>query len=222
MTPNEQQPTPEINWLDYAVRSSKVINAHLAQLKDKADRDLGIVGATLLDDHLANHLRSRMPGLTESEDDQLFGEYGSLGNFAPKINVARGLGLISGELAAELKLISRIRNRFAHYLQDEFFSAQTVRKFCEKLKLVDIAGLQSCGVTMENLKEFETVDPVRIDGVTVGMSIMDANNRILFWVPELSDDPSVPRERFLNSVYVTAFAITSLMARTSTVSPQST
>ena len=71
------------------------------------------VGARL-DAALERALLAKMRELSEAQRTNLFEGYGPLSSFAAKIDVAYALNIFDGALYADLIVIRKIRNAFAH------------------------------------------------------------------------------------------------------------
>jgi len=77
-------------------------------------RTVAIMAAAYIDDYLGMAVRTKLPGLNSPLKEKLFGTYGLFSSTAAKIDLARALDIISRNMMADLILINRIRNRFAH------------------------------------------------------------------------------------------------------------
>jgi DNA-binding MltR family transcriptional regulator len=65
----------------------------------------------------------------------MFRPDGALGTFASRIKIAYLMGLIDKPTKADLDLIRKIRNEFAHIRQDVRFTAPTVKARCSELQV---------------------------------------------------------------------------------------
>ncbi len=81
------------------------------ELAAAGDRGCAIVSAALLESLLEHLLRRSM--LSQCSEP-LFATYGPLTSFAAKIDLAAALALLTPAEAADLHLIRKIRNEFAH------------------------------------------------------------------------------------------------------------
>jgi hypothetical protein len=81
-----------------------------------ADAHIATVGAASLDARLEGALLTKFRPLSNTMKDRLFdgGGYAPLANFAPKIEIAYALEIISKEIYDTLRLINKIRVAFAH------------------------------------------------------------------------------------------------------------
>jgi hypothetical protein len=101
--------------------------------RDEAnDRALAIVGATFLDTQLEHVARAFLVE-DASEVDKLLSYDQPLGTFGNRIRTAYCLGLISKTIRDDLRLVAKIRNRFAHDLVCSFDS-DPIRSWAIELK----------------------------------------------------------------------------------------
>ncbi len=103
------------------------------------DRALAIVGATFLDTQLEHLVRSFLVD-DQKEVDRLLSYDQPLGSFGNRIRMAYCLGLISRMIMDDLRLVAKIRNRFAHDLVCSFDS-DPVRSWTIDLKWHRVAYL---------------------------------------------------------------------------------
>ena len=101
------------------------------------DRALAIVGATFLDTQLEHLARSFLVE-NSSEVDKLLAYDQPLGTFGNRIRTAYCLGLISKNIRDDLRLVAKIRNRFAHDLICSFDS-DPIKSWAIELKWHRIA-----------------------------------------------------------------------------------
>ena len=106
---------------------------------ETSERSIAILGGTFLEMTLEHILYSFLPE-DEKEVEKLF-EYNSpLGNFSYKIQMAYCLGLIEKVVKADLHLVRKIRNKFAHELILDFEDEQ-IDSWCRALEWHKIASL---------------------------------------------------------------------------------
>ena len=87
----------------------------------ESDRAAVIIGAARLDvglERLLKKVMSHHPG----GQDSLFDQDRPIGSFAARIALAYRLGLISDEVEHGLQMVRRIRNDFAHSIEDASLS----------------------------------------------------------------------------------------------------
>jgi len=96
------------------------------------DRALAIIGATFLDTQLEHLARSFLVE-DKAEVDKLMSYDQPLGSFGNRIRMAYCLGLINKAIMDDLRLVAKIRNRFAHDLVCSFDS-EPVRSWAISLQ----------------------------------------------------------------------------------------
>lgn len=97
-----------------------------------SSRAKAIVGAAILDHLLEQVLRHHMIAKPE---ESLFSAYGPLSSFAAKIDIAKSLGILTIGEAADLHRVRKIRNAFAHSLDDLSFRHPTIRNHVRQLQV---------------------------------------------------------------------------------------
>ena len=98
----------------------------------EGSRAKAIVGAALLDHLLEQVLRHHMIAKPE---ESLFGAYGPLSSFSAKIDIAKSLGILTAGEAADLHRVRKIRNAFAHSLEELSFRDQSIRAHVRQLQV---------------------------------------------------------------------------------------
>jgi hypothetical protein len=98
----------------------------------ESDRAAAVLGAAWLDVQLKRRIELLLV------DDRkamapLFAGLGPLSTFSARIRVAYGLGIVSRASFADLQLIKKIRNLFAHDLHGLSFSDDEIAKLCRQL-----------------------------------------------------------------------------------------
>src|SRR5688500_8611921 len=88
------------------------------ELRSGSDRAVAIVGVALLDEKLRQALEAVFdPTLSTHDRAELFeGPAAPLGTYASRTRMARALGWFRDDFQEDLRLLGRIRNRFAHQL----------------------------------------------------------------------------------------------------------
>lgn len=105
-----------------------------SEFQHKSDRSTAILGAVYLEVHLGQLISCFMvndPG----ETAQLLDEENSLGSFNARAKAAFCFGLISKNEYHDLKLISKIRNKFTNEIEMTSFAENGVRELCYQLKI---------------------------------------------------------------------------------------
>ncbi len=106
-----------------------------AQLFDYAesnDRAIVIVGSAFLDAMLTDILTNFLVD-DAKEVGKLLRPEGAIGSFGARISTCYCLGLVGQTVTADLRLVAKIRNRFAHEV-DVQFSDSRIRAWCEALQ----------------------------------------------------------------------------------------
>lgn len=138
MTPEDTQNTEEHQIRKVQEANSEATLRFIRGLTRESERSLVILGAAQLDIILERLLRNVLQPQPGS-DDKLFGPDRPLGSTYAKINLAYRLGIIDADVERALQLIRRIRNDFAHSIEDATLSAGPHRdrlnelvKLCER------------------------------------------------------------------------------------------
>lgn len=111
--------------------------ARLFDYDEANDRAIAIVGPAFLDTLLTDMLRNFLLN-DEKEVDKLLQPEGHLGTFEAKVSMVYVLGLIGTTIKSDLKLVAKVRNRFAHHLSASF-SDDKVAGWCASLQWHRIA-----------------------------------------------------------------------------------
>lgn len=102
---------------------------------DESDRAAVIVAAADFDADLENLLTlALLPA--SSRQDSIFESDRLLGTFSSKIILCQRLGIISSELMRSLEIVRRIRNDFAHRVDESFSSEKQRPRLLELISLV--------------------------------------------------------------------------------------
>lgn len=96
------------------------------------DRTIVIVGASFIDYVLEHILRSFFPN-EETEVDTLLTPEQALGTYGSRVRMIFCLGFIDKIVKDDLKLIGKIRNKFAHDLYASFDDNQ-IKSWCHQLR----------------------------------------------------------------------------------------
>ena len=109
------------------------LSRFMAELNRESDRGLPLVGAALIDDRLQETLRSFFcEGQTSAK---LLDEPNApLSTFSAHFGACHALGLIDDFEYAEIDLIRKIRNEFAHARHGTSFLTDRVRGLCSGLR----------------------------------------------------------------------------------------
>ena len=156
----EAKRCPEKNRLEHATnrgnRPLSLKDLSIAELKDDeftaaldilrngSDRELGIMGAALIEDALVHVIKS---ALSNSDNDKaLFHDMGApFGTFEAKTTAAFAMGLCDERTAKEMNTIRSIRNQFSHALRPFSFAEASVKNACQKLSAYLLVEMHSAG-----------------------------------------------------------------------------
>lgn len=111
----------------------KDFSAFLSEFQAETDRGAALVGASLIDQKLADTLRAFMVN-GNIAGRLLDGGTAPLGTFSARIKMAYALGLIDNHELTECDLIRKARNEFAHSIHGTNFSSSKICAICDQLK----------------------------------------------------------------------------------------
>lgn len=114
----------------------------MEQLQAEPDRGAALVGAAFLDEVLTSLLRAHFID-DPAVDRHLLGDGRPLDTFSVKIHLAYSLGLIGPKTYADLDLIRRIRNDFAHRHHEARFDLPPIADRCALLNVPQLMELTS-------------------------------------------------------------------------------
>ena len=106
--------------------------ARLFDYGEASDRAVAIVGPAFLDGLLSDILVEFMVD-DEREVNKLLQPDGPLGTYGSRVTACYCLGLIGEIVAADLRLVGKIRNRFAHDLRADFADLK-ISQWCRALQ----------------------------------------------------------------------------------------
>lgn len=111
----------------------KDFSAFLREFQSETDRGAALVGASLIDQKLADTLRAFFVA-AKSAGELLDGGNAPLGTFSARIKAAHALGLIDSFELAECDLIRKVRNEFAHSIHGTTFTQLKITALCGRLR----------------------------------------------------------------------------------------
>jgi hypothetical protein len=106
--------------------------ARLFDYGEASDRAVAIVGPAFLDTLLTEMLVNFLVD-DENEVRRLIQPEGPLGTFGAKVSTCYRLGLIGETIKSDLRIVAKIRNRFAHDLLANFSDTQ-IKGWCSSLR----------------------------------------------------------------------------------------
>lgn len=135
----------------------------------ETDRGAAVLAGSYVENFLGLYLESLM--VDQSLTEKVFGSNGSLSTFSQRIDFAQGFGFLNETLCAELQLIRKIRNHFAHHPKDASFMQSPVREWVGSLKSAQ-------QVTFKDGGRFELGDPKLAYLMSAGMFVVLASNKM--------------------------------------------
>ena len=109
------------------------LSSFVRELQRETDRGLPLVGAALIDDRLTETLRSFF--CEGCVSDKLLDEANSpLSTFSARVQACYALGLIDDFEYAEIELIRKVRNEFAHSKHGTSFQSDKMKGLCSTLR----------------------------------------------------------------------------------------
>jgi hypothetical protein len=112
----------------------------------ESDRGAVVLAGSYIENYLGIYLCSRMTD--KSLEKEIFGANGALSTFSQRIDFSQAFGFLTKEQCAELRLIKKIRNHFAHHPKNASFTDEKVKNWVDSLK-------SSMEMTMENGEKFK-------------------------------------------------------------------
>jgi DNA-binding MltR family transcriptional regulator len=106
--------------------------SRLFDYSEASNRAVAIVGPAFLDTLLSDILIEFMVD-DDREVNKLLQPDGPLGTYGSRVTACYCLGLIGGIVTSDLRLVGKIRNRFAHELRADF-SDPKISQWCRALR----------------------------------------------------------------------------------------
>ncbi len=104
------------------------------ELANASDRIAAIAGAALLDDALGLALSARFVSIGKRWEDRLFsGATAPLSSLSAKARVGFALGMLGPATFADIELIRKVRNEFAHIALSVSFNDPGIMEKCHQL-----------------------------------------------------------------------------------------
>jgi DNA-binding MltR family transcriptional regulator len=122
-----------------------------------------IIGAAALDNALELALLTKMRHLNRDMKDRIFDGYGPLSSFAAKIDIAYALQIIPHEFYDSLRIINRIRVKFAHSKQFLSFKDHEISAMIDSLPSLDLAISERKDRLLKKIAELKT----HLEGLSV-------------------------------------------------------
>jgi hypothetical protein len=106
--------------------------SRLFDYDEGSDREIAIVGPAFIDKLLTETLINFLVD-DEKEVQKLIHPEGPLGTFGARVTTCYCLGLIGDTIKSDLRIVAKIRNRFAHDLLADF-SDEQIKSWCNSLR----------------------------------------------------------------------------------------
>ncbi len=97
----------------------------------ETDRGAAVLAGSYVENFLAAYLKFQM--VDQSLSERLFSDGGSLSSFSQRIDFAQAFGFLPSSVCAQLHLIRKIRNHFAHHPKSASFTESPVRNYANEL-----------------------------------------------------------------------------------------
>ncbi|KTD88157.1 hypothetical protein [Paenibacillus etheri] len=105
----------------------------IGYFQKETDRGAALIGAAMVESKLEYLLKETL--VDNFSKAELFnGPNSPLGTFSSKIKLCHALGFITDKEAREANMIRKVRNEFAHNLEELSFSSQPVSNYCLQLQ----------------------------------------------------------------------------------------
>jgi hypothetical protein len=118
----------------------------MAQIKAKNDRGVALTSFAMVEERLAWAIEKKfVRGLPTADKRWLVRAGGPLSTFAAKTEVAFAFGIIHRRLRDNLRILGRIRNKFAHSAAPIAFTDPDISKLCAQLSAHSFGDFASRG-----------------------------------------------------------------------------
>ena len=105
----------------------------LTEMTSASERIRAVVAGSFLDGVLEYAIAKELVDLTEEEENAVFDLGGPLASCNQKILMGHALGLFGPKTKAQLKIINKVRNIFAHNMNEVTFDDDDVAKLASQL-----------------------------------------------------------------------------------------
>ncbi len=161
---------------EFADKNAAEAEAFVRSLTNESERAAVVLGAAKLDS-LLELLLKRSPLPSPGGKDDLFDTERPLGTFSAKISIAYRLGLIDKDFEYSLQVVRKIRNSFAHSIENETLSKSShhdrlfeVTKILSEYGDIVISAPSVAGVKSSISKDLATFCGV-LTVLVIGLSI---------------------------------------------------
>jgi hypothetical protein len=115
-------------------RTEEELRAIFGELTTQTDRGAAIVAAAIVEEYLTTVIKGRLI-LTKAIEERIFSadRRGFASEFGAKLDLGYCLGIIRKEIYDDLRLIAKIRNRFAHSVDPLRFTDEKITGWCRSI-----------------------------------------------------------------------------------------
>jgi hypothetical protein len=188
-------------WIAGLGEYSRRFDKAMLSLEGRTDQEVGIIAGAILEDLLKQAVGCFLVPLPERRardvSKYLLGTGASIFGVT---TLAEAFGIVHPEVARELTLLQRIRNRCAHSFDVETFDdprfLDSETNLLDQLRLVSLDAVSALpgGVgTDAGHKQY-------VKGREIAWAVVDAGNSVMMWVDRYGEDLADRRTRFVNSV----------------------
>lgn len=105
---------------------------HMHDLWTKSHAGQALLSAAILDQELRTSILKAMRPLSNKKQERLFEGFGTLSEFAAKIEIAYALDRIDDDIYGKLRIIKEIRDTFGHKPKELTFFSPEIRDMIKK------------------------------------------------------------------------------------------
>jgi hypothetical protein len=125
----------------------------IEEIQESPDRAAAIVASVLLETIVQESIVERLLPMSNTHRDSLLGGEASFATFSAKIDLGFSLGLYGSKTKADIGLIRKIRNQFAHHIGRSFGHPE-IMKHCS-----NITDYRELKPTVPKVAEFYAKNP---------------------------------------------------------------
>jgi hypothetical protein len=123
------------------IHTPQQVQAILDEVKSQTDRGAAIVSAAVLDDILRMLILARFIELSVTRKEALFDRINApLSSFSARIEVAFATGIFSNDARVALHFVRKIRNAFAHRIEQITFDHPEIKKLTDEQMPKSVKG----------------------------------------------------------------------------------
>ena len=152
------------------------------EFQDETPRAAVIISGAFLDTLLRDLLASFMVDDPKAVDELLGSEKDAekpLGTFGGRISATYCLGLISPHECHDLKIIKKIRNKFAHKFHGYSFDDPEIVKLCDLLKAPSILGRTSTSGDQSHRRKYLSTIALLVNQLGIRILSIQHNRRVI-------------------------------------------